>query len=98
MAFGPGPQVSTVAIRFIPGCSASDTERQFSGKRIDESRDRCRAKALPKLWSNYGPAIVSEYAKTAFGSHPRRVLSIGYDPIVHCHGTARWNGRELEDI
>ncbi len=27
-------------------------------------------------WSNYGPVIVSEYAKTAFGSHPRRVLSV----------------------
>jgi len=25
-----------------------------------------------KLWSNYGPVIVSDYAKTACGSHPRR--------------------------
>ena len=32
-----------------------------------ECRDLCRAKALPKLWSNYGPEIVSEYAQTAFG-------------------------------
>ena len=30
-------------------------------------------------WSNYGPVIVSEYAKTAFGSHPYRVVSITYD-------------------
>ena len=37
-------------------------------------------------WSNYGPVIVSEYAKTAFGSHPYRVVSITYDLTVRCHG------------
>src|SRR5713101_6083798 len=32
------------------------------------------AKALPKLWSNYGPAILSQCSETAFGS---------------CHGRGR---------
>ena len=40
---------------------------------------RLLARALPKLWSNYGPVIVSEYAKTAFGSHPCRVVSVSYE-------------------
>jgi hypothetical protein len=50
-----------------------------------ECGDECVAKALPKVWSKYGPVIVSEYAQTAFGSHPPRVLSISYDSIVCCH-------------
>jgi hypothetical protein len=35
--------------------------------------------AHQKLWSIYGPVIVSEYAKTAFGSHPCRVVSVSYE-------------------
>ena len=38
------------------------------------------------IWSNYGPVIVSERAKTAFGSHPCRGLSVSYDRIGRCHG------------
>src|SRR5579871_4814607 len=31
-------------------------------------------------WSNYGPAIVSERSRCASGSHPRRVVSVSYEP------------------
>ena len=39
-----------------------------------------------RLWSNYGPVIVSDHAKTAFGSHPRRVFSISYQITGFFHG------------
>src|SRR5216683_6288802 len=36
------------------------------------------AKALPKLWSNYGPAILSQCSETAFGSCHGRGRGIEY--------------------
>jgi hypothetical protein len=44
------------------------------------------------LWSNHGPVIVSESAKTASGSHPCRVFSVSYEQVLGCHG----RGREFE--
>ena len=39
-----------------------------------------------KLWSNYGPTIVSHRSKRACGSHPCRVVSISYEQMGCCHG------------
>jgi hypothetical protein len=38
--------------------------------------DHCRLNAHLNLWSNYGPAILSQCSETAFGSHPCRVVSV----------------------
>src|ERR1017187_1772336 len=53
---------------------------------------RLLAKALPKLWSNYGPVILSQRSETSFGSHPCRVVSVSYEQNGCCHG----RGREFE--
>ena len=37
-----------------------------------------------KLWSNYGPAIVSQCSERAFGSHPCRVISVSYEQALGC--------------
>ena len=37
---------------------------------------------------NYGSVIVPDRDKTAFGSHPRRGLSISYDRIGRCQAVA----------
>jgi hypothetical protein len=42
---------------------------------------RVAAKALPKLWSNYGPVILSQRSETSFGSHPCRVVSVSYEKM-----------------
>ena len=47
MAFGPGPQVSTVAVKLIPGWSAPDTERQSSGKVTAQVEEKRPAAAAP---------------------------------------------------
>lgn len=39
----------------------------------------CRVKAQETLWSNYGPVILTEDAKSDFGSHPCRMFSINYE-------------------
>src|SRR6266851_4203758 len=41
-----------------------------------------RRKADARLWSNYGPVIVSQCSETAFRSHPCRGFSISYDRIL----------------
>jgi len=51
--------------------------------------DHSRGKAQLKLWSNYGPVIVSEDSESGLGSHPRRVVSVSYQQIVGCHGRGR---------
>ena len=50
---------------------------------------RLLAKALPKLWSNYGPVILSQRSETSFGSHPCRVVSVSYEQNGCCHGRRR---------
>jgi hypothetical protein len=54
---------------------------------LNRGGDQCRLKNFQKLWSNYGPVIVSQCSETAFGSHPCRGFSISYDRIGCCHGT-----------
>src|ERR1700678_2010525 len=46
---------------------------------------RLAATALPKLWSNYGPVILSQHSETSFGSHPCRVVSVSYEQNGCCH-------------
>jgi hypothetical protein len=53
-----------------------DTTESLNWTRLN-NRKRCS-----KLWSNYGPVIVSQYSETAFGSHPCRGFSINTAELV----------------
>ena len=45
-----------------------------------------RLRKHSKIMANYGPAIVSQCSKRAFGSHPCRVISVSYEQMGCCHG------------
>lgn len=56
-----------------------DTQnREVSADRRHHYSDK---KARSEFWSNYGPVILTDHAKTAFGSHPCRGLSVIYKRI-----------------
>jgi hypothetical protein len=56
-----------------------DIERQLSALELMNAAAIALRKALPKLWSNYGPVILSQRSETSFGSHPCRVISVSYE-------------------
>jgi hypothetical protein len=64
-------------------CTNSPT---YSGRLPKKNQNCISSKAHRKLWTNYGPVIVSDRSEAALGSHPCRVVSISYEQLRSCHG------------
>jgi hypothetical protein len=60
----------------------TSTERGFSNRK----EARCQRKVMVHLWSSYGPLFVLMLTERAFGSHPRRVVSVSYVRVTPFHG------------